>query len=79
MAVSNNFDNILEQIKMSNLNFWVQLSPNSATMLFKKSSVRDVSGNPMMPPIPKPVIKGDTDSQARKIRDMILTGPYKYL
>ena len=67
MAASTTFDFILEQIKTSNLNFWVQLSPFSATISLKKSLVKDVSGIPLMPPILTPVIKPDPEGQTKKI------------
>jgi hypothetical protein len=57
MAASTTFDYILEQIKTSNPNFWIQLSPFSATISLKKSLVKDVSGLPVMPPIPSHAIK----------------------
>ena len=64
MAVSSTFDHILDQVKTSNLNFWIQLSPFSATISLKKSLVKDVSGQPLLPPIlnSKPVIKSECDN-----------------
>ena len=45
MAASRIFDNILEQIQSSNLNFHLQVSPFSAVISLKKSLVKDKSGN----------------------------------
>ena len=44
MAASKAFDNILECVKSSNLNFCLQLSPFSATISLKKTLVKDKAG-----------------------------------
>ena len=68
MAASTTFDYILEQIKTSNLNFWLQMSPFSATISIKKSLVKDKSGLPLMPPVSKPVkLESDDTDLAQKV------------
>ena len=44
------FYKILDQIKSSNLNFQLSLSPFSAQISLKKSLVKDRSGNCLLPP-----------------------------
>ena len=50
MLATSTFNEILEKIKTSNLNFHIQLSPFSAMISLKKTLVRDRSGNCMPPP-----------------------------
>ena len=50
MLATSTFNEILEKIKTSNLNFHIQLSPFSAMISLKKTLVRDRSGNGMPPP-----------------------------
>ena len=66
MAASSTFDYILELIKTSNLNFWIQLSPFAATISLKKSLVKDVSGLPLMPPVFNREIKPECDTVAHQ-------------
>ena len=49
MLAVQTFDEILEKVKVSNLNFQVQMSPFSAIICLKKSFIRDRSGN-IVPP-----------------------------
>ena len=49
MIASKTFDNILDTIKNSNLNFHLQLSPFSAVISLKKSPICDKSGSPLLP------------------------------
>ena len=49
MFASKTFDNILNSIKDSNLNFHLQLSPFSAIISLKKSLVCDKLGTPLLP------------------------------
>ena len=46
MEASNTFENLLLQVKSSNLNFKIELSPFSAFISVKKSFIKDKSGNP---------------------------------
>ena len=50
MAANRTFDRILDQIKNSNLNFHLQISPFSAVISLKKSPVKDRSGTPILTP-----------------------------
>ena len=52
MLAKTTFEKILEQIKESNLNFYMQLSPFSASISLKKSFVKDRFGN-ILPPAEK--------------------------
>ena len=49
MLAKNAFDEILEMIKTSNLNFQMNLSPFSASISLKKSLIRDKFGNVLAP------------------------------
>ena len=44
------FNNIIEQIQSSNLNFQLQMSPFSASISLKKSLIKDKFGNILFPP-----------------------------
>ena len=50
MLASQTFDNILQTIQKSNLNFVLQVSPYSANISLKKSLVTDKSGAVCLPP-----------------------------
>ena len=49
MLAKKAFDQIIEQVQSSNLNFQLNLSPFSATISIKKSFVRDMFGNILLP------------------------------
>ena len=49
MLAKNAFDEILELVKTSNLNFQMNVSPFSATISLKKSFIRDKFGNILAP------------------------------
>ena len=49
MLASQTFDNILEEIQKSCLNFQLQIFPFSAMISLKKSFIKDRSGNPLLP------------------------------
>ena len=49
MLASQTFDNILEEIQNSCLNFQLQISPFSALISLKKSFIKDRSGNHILP------------------------------
>ena len=48
MEASTMFENLLQHIKESNLNFKLELSPFSAVILLKKSFIKDKFGNPLL-------------------------------
>ena len=50
MLASRKFDEILEDIQNSKLNFHLQLSPFSAVISLKKSLIKDRSGVHLKPP-----------------------------
>ena len=54
MAASEEFDKNIDCVKLSNLNFCLQLSPFSANIYLKKTLIRDKSGNYMNPVILDP-------------------------
>ena len=47
------FDNILQEIQLSNLNFQIQVSPFSALISLKKSFVKEKDGSLRLPTPPK--------------------------
>ena len=47
MIAEHTFDSILQQVKNSNLNFQLQLSPFSANISLKKSPIKDQAGVPI--------------------------------
>ena len=53
MLATKTFDNILEQIRTSCLNFHMQISPFSAVISLKKSLIKDLSGRPCIPTEPR--------------------------
>ena len=64
MLATYTFNEILEIIRTSNLNFHIQLSPFSAMISLKKTVVRDRSGNCMPPPFYSSAIRDkDVDIQ----------------
>ena len=52
MVANKTFESILEQVRTSNLNFQLQISPFSALISLKKSPVKDISGRPIPPQKP---------------------------
>ena len=50
MLASNAFENIINQIRTSNLNFQLQMSPFSACISLKRSLVKEKSGAFLLPP-----------------------------
>ena len=50
MAASAMFDSSINQVRSSNLNFQMQMTPFSATIVIKKTLIRDTSGFPLIPP-----------------------------
>ena len=57
MSASQAFDKIIEHVKLSNLNFCLQLSPFSANICLKKTLIKDKGGNYLNPGnIPNPVV-----------------------
>ena len=51
MAASQAFDTIITQVKLSNLNFRIEMTPFAATIVLKKSLIKDKSGYPILPPL----------------------------
>ena len=49
MAASAMFDSIINQVRSSNLNFQMQMTPFSATIVLKKTLIRDTSGFALIP------------------------------
>ena len=54
MLADQTFNNILDKIQKSNLNFQLQVSPFSAIISLKKSLVKDKSGSFLLPPSTQP-------------------------
>ena len=75
MRASQTFDNLITQVKASNLNFQIQLSPFSALISLKKSLVKDKCGVSLVPPIRHPPILHHHDSvlhQNQELTDKII-------
>ena len=74
MVASKTFEDILNTVKNSNLNFHLQLSPFSAIISLKKSLVCDKSGSPLLPnlnvqvPDDKPLIIRNQQLEAELVR-----------
>ena len=49
MAANEMFELIINKVKQSNLNFWLEMTPFSAKITLKKTLIRDQSGNPVRP------------------------------
>ena len=73
------FDNILEQIQKSNLNFHLQRSPFSAVISLKKTLIRDKSGVSLLPPTSnsEPFEKVSFENQALRKKISKLTEDYE--
>ena len=52
MLASKAFDNLLQQIQTSSLNYQIQISPFSALISLKKSLIKDKAGFPQLSPTP---------------------------
>ena len=62
MLAAQAFDNILDRIQRSNLNFQLQVSPFSAQISLKKSLIKDRSGSFILPPSPLQVTASSPSS-----------------
>ena len=49
MAASEMFERIIDEVRSSNLNFQIQMTPFSANIVIKKTLIRDNSGFPLIP------------------------------
>ena len=68
MLAEESFRSILEQVQSSKLNFYLKLSPFSATISIKKSFIKDENGCQVLPSIvTKP--NSEKDVEYNKIRD----------
>ena len=50
MAASVMFERIIDQVRSSNLNYQIQMTPFSANIVVKKTLIRDIAGSPINPP-----------------------------
>ena len=50
MAASVMFERIIDQVRSSNLNYQIQMTPFSANIVIKKTLIRDIAGSPINPP-----------------------------
>ena len=64
MLASNAFTSIINQIRMSNLNYQLQLSPFSAYISLKQSLIKERSGAPRLPPAPETQVSRDTSLES---------------
>ena len=66
MLASIAFENVINQIRTSNLNFQLQMSPFSACISLKRSLVKEKSGAFRLPPAPKS-LTSSTESEIAKL------------
>ena len=64
------YQNILDQIQSSNLNFQIQLSPFSALISLKKSFVKDRNGDILIPPAEQPILSDEVENIVAKNRQL---------
>jgi hypothetical protein len=67
MIATRTFEDILSQLKSSNLNFHLQQSPFAAQISLKKSLVRDKAGVPLPPPKTPTFLLQQTESDMATI------------
>ena len=67
MVANKTYNRILEQVRATNLNFDLQISPFSALISLKKSLVKDRSGTPILPQIP-PSSLSHTSEPAKNLK-----------
>ena len=70
MAASKAFDQIIDCVKSSNLNFCLQLSPFSATISVKKTLIKDKAGFYLSPSIPDSSVHAKQDIFSIKIKEL---------
>ena len=70
-AASESFETILNQVKKSNLNFRMDLSPFSAVIYIKKSLIKDRSGTCRIPPTPDSVILHRVNSENQDLTQKV--------
>ena len=70
-AASESFETILNQVKKSNLNFRMDLSPFSAVIYIKKSLIKDRSGTCRIPPTPDSVILHQVNSENQDLTQKV--------
>lgn len=66
MLASTAFENVINQIRTSNLNFQLQMSPFSACISLKRSLVKEKSGAFRLPPAPES-LSPSTESEIAKL------------
>ena len=66
MLALSDYQNILDQIQYSNLNFQIQLSPSSALISLKKSFVKDRNGDILIPPVENPILSAEVENLVEK-------------
>ena len=62
MLASKAFTSIINQIRTSNLNYQLQLSPLSAYISLKQSLIKERSGAPRLPPAPETQVSSSLES-----------------
>ena len=76
MVAKRTFDNMLEKIQSSNLNFHLTISPFSASISLKKSFIKDKFGNVLLPP---PAPSEDTANQLLEHEHTLLVAENNHL
>ena len=72
MIASRTFNDIIELVQTSNLNFQLQVSPFSAYISLKKSLVKDKSGAPILPPTSLSSVSSRTPYQDLELQNNLL-------
>ena len=70
MLAAEAFDQILDVVKRSNLNFQLQVTPFSAYISLRKSLVTDKSGNILLPPAQTTVQSSLPSSTSRTVHEL---------
>ena len=70
MAASAMFESIIDQVRSSNLNFQIQMTPFSANIVIKKTLIRDYSGLPLIPPTCKNYYKEEKENYETNAAEM---------
>ena len=72
MIASRIFNDILNTVQSSNLNFCLQISPFAANISLKKSFLKDKSGNVLIPDQAYPATSFDKNIAALVSKNLIL-------
>ena len=72
MSTNQAFENLLDSVKCSNLNFHIQQTPFTAIISVKKSLIRDKFGNFLAPTSQAPKIRSSLEAENHALQDKII-------